>query len=262
MKYRYLIFIWIMFSVAGCTSTKNLTYLQNLPKTSEVQFFPYEMPDYVVQHRDILYVDVKTLTSEGKLENVLRESGGAGQNYIQGEASQYLIGYSVDKEGNITLPVLGDIQVGGLVLAAIRDIVQIRVDSVFNHAYVDVKLLSFKYTVLGEARSPGTFVNFNDYLTVLEAIGRAGGVGDYGRRDNVLVVRGTREGTQTYRINLQDKNLLTSEAYFLMPNDVVIIEPVKHKIFNMNLPTISFSISAITGIISTTLLLINYFGKQ
>jgi len=99
-------------------------------------------------------------------------------------------------------------------------------------------------------------------LTVLEAIGRAGGVGDYGRRDRVLVVRSTPEGSKTYLINLQDKNLLLSEAYFLMPNDVIIIEPVKHKIFNMNLPTISFAVSTITGIITTTLLLINYFNTK
>jgi polysaccharide biosynthesis/export protein len=261
MKYNNLVFILILLSGVSCTSTKNLTYLQNLPETHDALYFPYDMPEYKVQHRDILYIEVKTLTSEGKLADVLRESGASGQTYIQGEASQYLIGYSVDKEDKIVLPVIGNIQVGGKALPEIRAIVQEKVDSVFNHAYVDVKLLSFKYTVLGEARSPGTFVNFNDYLTVLEAIGRAGGVGDYGRRDNVLVVRGTKDGTQTYRINLQDKNLLTSEAYFLMPNDVVIIEPVKHKIFNMNLPTISFTISTITGIISTTLLLINYFGK-
>ena len=108
---------------------------------------------------------------------------------------------------------------------------------------------------------PGTYLNYNNYLTIFEAIGRAGGVGDYGRRDRVLVIRPTEKGTKTYRIDLRDKNLLTSEAYFLMPNDVIIIEPLSNKIFNMNLPTLSFAISAFTGIITSTLLLINYFKK-
>jgi polysaccharide export outer membrane protein len=165
----------------------------------------------------------------------------------------------VDIDGNILLPVVGKIRVGGLTLPDIRSVVQHRIDSVFNHAYVDVKLLSFKYTVLGEARSPGTYTNYNDYLTVLDAIGKAGGVGDYGRRDRVLVVRSKNQETRTYRLNLQDKNLLASEAYFLQPNDVVIIEVTKQKVFNQNLPTISFVLTTIFGTLTTTLLLINYF---
>ena len=69
------------------------------------------------------------------------------------------------------------------------------------------------------------------------------------------------KGTKTFRINLQDKKILTSEAYFLLPNDVVIVEPLNQKIFNMNLPTISFIITTSLSALTTTLLLINYFGK-
>jgi polysaccharide biosynthesis/export protein len=261
MKHLTPILTLALLLAVSCTSTKNLTYLQNLPETSEVQYFLYDMSDYKVQYRDVLYIDVKTLSPEGKIEDVLQGSNSLNQNYMQLESGQYLMGYGIDKNGKILLPVVGEISVGEKTIPEIREIVQQKIDSVFNHAYVDVKLLSFKYTVLGEARAPGVYFNYNNYLTVLEAIGRAGGVGDYGRRDRVLVVRATKDGTQTYRINLQDKNILSSKAYFLMPNDVVIIEPLKQKIFNMNLPTISFAISTITGVITTTLLLINYFKK-
>lgn len=262
MKHIYLPLFLLLVMATSCTSTKKLTYLNNLPETSEPQYFPYEMPDYKVQYRDILYVEVKTLTADGTIEDVLQGKGGYNaMYYMQSESGQYLSGYNVDKEGNISLPVVGAISVADKSLPEIRKLIQEKVDSVFNHAYVDCKLLSFKYTVLGEARIPGTYLNYNNYLTVLEAIGRAGGVGDYGRRDRVLVIRPTKTGTKSYRIDLRDKNLLTSEAYFLMPNDVVIIEPMPNKVFNMNLPTFSFVISTITGVITTTLLLINYFGK-
>ncbi|MCJ7820938.1 MAG: SLBB domain-containing protein, partial [Bacteroidales bacterium] len=117
----------------------------------------------------------------------------------------------------------------------------------------------FKFTVIGEVKAPGTYINYNNYLTVLEAIGRAGGIGDFGKRDRVLVVRPAEKGSVTYRLNLQDKEILNSEAYFLLPNDVVIVEPQAHKVFNMNLPTISFVLISITSVITTTLLLINYF---
>lgn len=261
MKTRPSLFILTLLLAASCTSQQKLAYLNNLPVSNEPQYFPYDRKDYRVQPRDILYVDVKTLSADGKIETPLQGTGAMTLSYTQGESGGYLIGYNVDKEGKILMPVMGKISVGNKTLPEIRDIVQAKVDSVFNHAFVDVKLLSFKFTVLGEARAPGTYINYNDYLTVLEAVGRAGGVGDYGRRDRLLVVRSTSEGSKTYSLNLQDKNLLSSEAYFLQPNDLVIIEPLNQKIFNMNLPTISFIVSTITGVITTTLLLINYFGK-
>lgn len=248
-----------MFLAVSCTTTRNLTYLGNLPETPEVQYFPYELQDYRVQYRDILYIDIKILNPDGKLENLLQAGTVYSQTYIASEANQYLVGYNVDKEGNILLPVIGKIQVEGKTLPEIRMFVQRNVDSIYNYAYVDVKLLSFKYTVLGEARNPGSFINYNDYLTVFEAIGRAGGAGDYGRRDRVLVIRTTPEGSKTFRVNLKDKSILSTEAYYIMPNDVIIIEPEKHKIFNMNLPTFSFILTSVTSAITTTLLLINYF---
>jgi len=254
--------ITVIAILGGCTSTEKLSYLNNLPETTDPQYFPMDIPDYRVQYRDILYITAKAMTPTGSIEDLLQGTRTYSQSaYMRDEASQYIMGYDVDKSGNIFIPVIGDVQIADKTIEEIRLLLQEEVDKYFNNAYVECKLLSFKFTVLGEARAPGTYVNYNNYLTVLEAVGRAGGVGDYGRRDRVLVVRPTDEGSKTYRINLQDKNLLTSEAYFLQPNDVVIIEPVKHKIFNMNLPTISFIITTVSSAITTTLLLINFFGN-
>ena len=262
MKNTLSFILLVALILPGCTSTEKLTYLNNLPETGEVEYFPVEVPDYEVQYRDILYITAKAMTPEGTIENLLQGARGYNQNvYITSESGQYLMGYNVDKEGYILLPVIGKVQVADKTIDKIRSLLQDEVDKTFRNATVEVKLLSFKFTVLGEAKAPGTYVNYNNYLTVLEAVGRAGGVGDYGRRDRVLVVRSTDEGSKTYRINLQDKDILTSEAYFLQPNDVVLIEPVKHKIFNMNLPTYSFVLTTITSAVTTTLLLINFFGN-
>jgi len=178
---------------------------------------------------------------------------------MQGEASQYIMGYSIDPEGRVTIPLLGKVPVAGLTIYEIRDLFQSKVDSLYRHAYVEVRLLSFKYTVLGEVRTPGSYINYNDQLTVLEAIGRAGGIAETGTKEKILVIRPEGDKTQTYNINLQDKSLLSSPAYFLSPNDVVIVQPNPKKVFNVNLPTFAFIISTVTGTISTTLLLINYF---
>jgi polysaccharide export outer membrane protein len=113
-------------------------------------------------------------------------------------------------------------------------------------------------TVLGEVSRPGSYTNFNNQLTVLEAIGMAGNVTDFGNRTRVMVVRPTPEGTKTYRINLQDKDLLTSDAYFLLPNDIVIVEPMKIKPFQVNIPTMALFLSGI----STLILVISFLSTR
>ena len=262
MKNVSFILTTTLLLVASCTSQQKLAYLSNLPETGGQETFTMEVPDYRIQTRDILYITVKAMLPDGTINDFLTSARSYGSSYItQGESGGYLYGYDVNTEGNIVLPVVGPIKVGGLTLEETRKLLQESADKVFKNSTVECKLLSFKFTVIGEVRAPGTYINYNNYLTVLEAIGRAGGVGDYGNRSNVLVVRPVDKGTKTYKLNLQDKNILSSQAYFLLPNDVVIVEPLKQKIFNMNLPTISFILTAVTSTITMTLLLINYFGK-
>jgi polysaccharide export outer membrane protein len=258
---RPLIISFITFLIfSSCISEKKLSYLNNLPNISGDQFFTVAIPEYRIQPRDVLYITVKAMTPDGTIKDFLTTSQNT-QIYtaVQGESGGYLYGFDVNSEGNILLPVIGAVKVSGLTLEETRALLQSKAEKVFLDATVECKLLSFRFTVIGEVRAPGAYINYNNYLTVLEAIGRAGGVSDFGRRDKVLVVRPTEQGIKTYHLNLQDKNILSSEAYFLLPNDVVIVDPLKQKIFNQNLPTISFIISTLTGVLTTTLLLINYF---
>jgi polysaccharide biosynthesis/export protein len=251
----------VLLLAASCTSQKKLAYLENLPEPNGQESFPMEIPDYKLQPRDVLYITAKAITPDGTIKDFLQSDNGTSANLTRGDAGGSLYGYDVNSEGYLTIPGIGQIKVNGLKLEETRKVIQEKVDKVYLNATVECKLLSFKFTVIGEVRAPGAYINYNNYLTVLEAIGRAGGVGDFGNRDRALVIRPYEKGTKTFRINLQDKNLLSSEAYFLLPNDVVIIEPMKQKIFNMNLPTIAFVITTITSTVTMTLLLIDYFGK-
>jgi polysaccharide biosynthesis/export protein len=260
MKKTFPYVIIAILMATACTSQKKLAYLGNLPETGGQETFPMEIPDYKIQPRDVLYITIKAMTPDGTIKDFLSASGSQMMMSGGGESGG-LYGFDVNSEGKINLPAIGQVKVSGLTLEETRKFLQASVEKVFKNSTVECKLLSFKFTVIGEVNGPGTYINYNNYLTVLEAIGRAGGVGDMGNRDRVLVIRPFDKGTKTFRINLQDKNILSSEAYFLLPNDVVIVEPLNQKIFNMNVPTISFIISTLTGTISMTLLLINYFGK-
>jgi polysaccharide biosynthesis/export protein len=254
--------VLILILITGCTSQKKLAYLNNLPEINGEEKFTMEIPDYKIQNRDVIFITLKAMNPDGQIMDFLGGSGASsGVSYMQGESGGYLYGYDVKPDGNIILPIVGTVSVEGKTLEEIRKILQTEFSKHYKNAILECKLLSFKFTVIGEVKSPGTYFNYNSYLTVFEAIGRAGGIGDYGNRDRVLVVRPFDKGTKTFRLNLQDKRILSSEAYFLLPNDVVIIEPLKQKIFNLNLPTISFILTTTLTTITTTLLLINYFGK-
>ena len=256
---RLLPLIALIILAAGCSTQKELSYLNNLYELGGENYFPMDVPDYKVQPRDVLYVSVKAQTPEGTLTEMLNDRTTANANYITSEGTAYLVGYSIDPQGNITLPLVGDVAVAGMTVYEIRDLFQQKIDSLFRHAYVEVRLMSYKFTVIGEVRAPGSYINYNDQLTVLEAIGRAGGIAETGTKEKILVIRPKGDQTVTYSIDLQDKSLLSSPAYFITPNDVVIVQPNPKKVFNVNLPTISFIVATITSTVSTTLLLINYF---
>jgi polysaccharide biosynthesis/export protein len=259
MKNFTFLLLPVLFIAASCTSQKKLAYLNNLPEANGEESFKKEIPDYRIQPRDILFITIKAMTPEGRITDFL--STGTTNTSLQDESGGYLYGYNVNLEGNIVIPVVGTIKVGGLTLEGAKDLLQEYADKVFKNTTVDCKLQSFKFTVIGEVLNPGTYLNYNNYLTVFEAIGRAGGVGDFGDRNKILVIRPIDKGTKTFRLNLQDKQILTSEAYFLLPNDVIIVQPQGQKIFNLNLPAISFIVSTFTSAITMTLLLINYFGN-
>jgi polysaccharide export outer membrane protein len=232
-------------------------YLSNLDTTSVQQFFPMDRPDYRIQYQDILYVNISTLNSE--MNDLLNPGYQQYTSSLYGsETNIYIFGYTVNDSGYISLPILGYIYVYGLTIDEITRSIDNRAREYLKDATVNVKLLTFKFTVVGEVNRPGTYSNFNNQLTVIEAIGVAGDITSYGNRKSVLVVRPTKEGTYTYRINVQDKNLLQSQGYFLLPNDIVIVEPIKSKPFQLNIPTISLLFSSI----STLILILSFIRYQ
>jgi polysaccharide export outer membrane protein len=110
-------------------------------------------------------------------------------------------------------------------------------------------------SVLGEVRTPGVYYNYNNTLTVLEAIGMAGGTTDYSKLTHVMVVRQTESKVHPYMLDLTSKDILYSEAFYLKANDVVVIRPQKLKNVRLNASYYTLGISSI----STILLILNFF---
>lgn len=253
MKHPSLLLLLFLPLLFSCTTQKKLTYLQDLQPADSL--VPATPPEYKLQNKDILYIQFYTLNPD--MNNILNGNAGQQNTYYigQSEGSAYISGYTVNDSGCIVIPLVGPVPVLNKTLSEATTAIQLATNKYLKDATVSVKLLSFKFTVLGEVNKPGTYRNFNNQLTVLEAIGTAGDITSYGNREQVLVLRPGNNGTRTYRINLKKKDLLQSKAFYLLPNDIVYVAPIKTKIFQLNIPTISLILTAFFSTVSTTLLI-------
>ena len=241
--------------VSSCNKRSQLLYVSNLANESLVR---KQQEQYRLKEGDVLYVQI--LTRDPQVSGLFNNrgfSGSVANNLFTTESSYYLYGYSVSDSGMVHLPILGKLYVKDLTVEESQGIIQSEVEKYLTDGLAVVKLLSYKITVLGEVKRPGVYTNFKDNLTLFEAIGLAGDFTDFGERSNVLVVRQTPDGLVTYRVNLHDKAIVASEAYHLLPNDMVIVEPRKGKIAALNTPNISIVLSTI----STLALVLNIILK-
>jgi polysaccharide export outer membrane protein len=141
----------------------------------------------------------------------------------------------------------------------IEDLVQKKADEHLQHAITVVRMVSFNITFLGEISRQGKFTIMQENLNIIDAVAMAGGITDYGNRKNVLLLRQTDTGTKTFRIDLTDRNLLHSEKYYLVPNDVIIVEPMKNKSFQLGVRDYTMILTTVTSTITMILLIANLF---
>ncbi len=249
-------------SFLACKSKKQFTYMKDFQNKHLYENIPVLETQYKINKDDNLYVDVHTMNVEvSSLFNVSTGSGmGAGTQQNFGELpSQYLNGYQVDSNGEINMPVIGKIKVLGETIEEAQKSIEVEVNKFAKDASVKVKLLNYKITVLGEVNAPGVYFNYNSTITILDGISMANGETNYSNLKDVLVVRKTVRGTETYRLNLaKGEELLNSDAYYLKPNDVIYIVPHKNKSLSINIALYTFVMSSV----STLILLLNYFQNQ
>lgn len=259
-KNLFLLTVATLFTLFSCKSNEDLIYLQNLPYGDVETADPFSVTEYRLKKGDNLYVQVKSIDPEvTQLFNPMVGGGyAAGTSQQFGtQSSIYINGYQLDSEGNIELPVVGLVYVEGKTLEESKKLLMQRVSEFFKQATVTVKLLSFKYTVMGEVAMPGVFYNYNDDCTILEAISQANGTTDYAKLKGVLVLRRGPNGNKSIPVDLSDKSLIDSEAYFLRPNDVIYVSPDKYKNTRLNSSLYALALSSI----STLVVILKFMGE-
>jgi polysaccharide export outer membrane protein len=225
-------------------STKDITPIENN--------YP---GNYRLQPRDILSIKVKTLDAESS-EYFNAEPGNAFNMF--NPASIYLSGYSLDESGSINLPEVGPVKVGGLTVLEAQKKIQESLSTYLNKATILVKLVSFRITVLGEVRNPGQYFVYNDQATLLEGLGMAGDLTDFGNRENITLIRQNGSKLGGIRLNLRNPDVLSSKYYYLQPNDVVYVQPLRVKNTRGNLNTLGV-LGVVIGVASSAVFIYNSF---
>ncbi|MCY1633417.1 polysaccharide biosynthesis/export family protein [Marinifilum sp. D737] len=251
----------IVMGLISCRSNQDLVYLQDVDAEVLAPEFVMKVPEYKIKTNDNLFVSIKSMNPEiSQLYNPAQAIGGqqGTQNLYSQLPDQYLNGYQVDSNGNISLPIIGSIGVAGLTQKEAQEKVQEHADEYLKDASVKVKLLNFRVTVMGEVATPGVYYNYNSSLSILEALSMANGITDHARINRVLVIRTNNQESKTYRLDLSSKNFLKSEAFFIQPNDVIYVEPHKIKNTDMNSNVYSLLLSTVsTAVLITSLIISN-----
>jgi polysaccharide export outer membrane protein len=180
---------------------------------------------------------------------------------VGGGSGMDMLTYLVDEKGNITYPMVGDVQVEGLTLLEIRDKLQIEVDKFVLNTSVMVKMANRTFTILGDVNGGGLIMMPKNQYTIFEALGAAGGISDYGNRKNIKLLRETPQGTKVVSIDLTDDDLLSSEYYYILPNDVIYVEPGKYRVYETRIVPWLNQATFAASLVSTALLVLNLFLK-
>ena len=250
---------WVVIVSILCSScyyNKRWVYIQDNYSESTPTQVRNENTQYRLRPSDVISVKVKSSTEAG-ISDIFNIAP-AGQSFNMDAGNLYLQGYSVDPNGQINLPILGSVTVKDLTLDEAENHIQQLANKFLNNATVIVKLISFKITVIGEVRSPGYRYVFNNQATLFEGLGLAGDLTENGNRKRIKLIRQVPTGSEVVMIDLTDPKILKSKYYYLQPNDVVYVEPLRAQSKRSNLALMTLFFSAVT----TTVLVLNYFEDE
>lgn len=252
-----IIIIFITILSSSC-SQRNLVYFSDIGSDSVYKTRIDSLVQQRIQEDDLLSITVTSLNAESNLlfnAGVLMPSGQNANTVVSTPINE---NYLVDKDGFINYPVIGQINLKGLTKLEAVNKMALLLEEYVQDPIINIRLMNFKVTVIGEVQKPSTFIIPTEKVTILEALGLAGDMTAFGRRENVLVVREKEGVRSTTRLNLNDKEVLSSPYYYLQQNDVIYVEPYKTKAIqsDTNPRTIAF-LSSLLSIATLLIIQLN-----
>lgn len=247
LKILLRICVLLVFVISACAPRRDLVYFSNMANATITK--DEQNNDIIIRLNDIVSV---TMNSSNPESNTLF----AGNKSDPSNAS--LKGYRVSKNGTIHLPLIGDYKMEDLTVEEAQKGIASALVKYVKNPEIEVQITNFKITVIGEVNKPSTFTITDEKVNLLEALGMAGDMTVYGKRDNVLIIRNEDGHKVMKRLNLNQQETMSSTYFNLRQNDIVYVEPDRSKAveFSTNtriMPMIIASISAAAVLVAVLL---------
>jgi len=206
-----------MMAFFSCAPVEKLKYVADSSPETAKNDYHNDRSEKTIQPYDYLYIRIFSL--DEKTNAIFSERSYTVENE--------LISYAVDDKGDISMPFVGEINVKDLTINLAREKIEKSLSVYLNNISVTVRFVSNKITVLGEVNQPGQHSFYDEKVTIFQALGFAGGSSGYGDLSNVTLIREKDNVIKYYYLDLTKKKIATSEYYYLLPNDILIINPIK-----------------------------------
>jgi polysaccharide biosynthesis/export protein len=254
---KTLIAWWFLLGVvifASCVPQKKLLLLQENPEVKDqgkadelLKTFDLKRPVYTLRAGDVLSLRVQTTTPQ---EYDFLSAG----TTTFGATDPVLDGYTIDDAGDILLPVVGKIHLEGLSMPEARVAVTEALKPFLANPTVNLRLLTFRYTIVGEVGNQGQFTTYQDNINVMEAIATAGGLSPYANRGKLKLIRYEQGQAKIYAFSLLDETTLAKNNFYLQPDDMIVVDPLPAKFFREN---VLGTFTLVFGVVASAVLLIN-----
>lgn len=258
-RFFYVICLFMVLFITSCIPHKDTVYLQNKNKALDAtQVITEVQKPYRVQINDILNIRVKSL-DQGNVQ-IFNPIGEQNLNATS-EQKAYFDGFTIDLHGDIRVPTLGKINVLGYTTEEIEQLLEKKLlEEQFKETaniFVTVKLTGLRYTTTGEIGN-GTQVLYQERANIFQAIANAGDISDTGDRKDVLIIRQYPQGQKIHHLDLTDVNVMQSPYYYIQPNDMIYVKPLKTKALGTGTTALQnlTAIVSVLSVVTTTILLL------
>jgi len=250
----FILSVLVIFS--GCVTSKRIPYFQDIQLIESAKLdSAIKFSEPLIQPDDILSITIFTLnpaTSAVINQTISTPTIGGGANTsLNAQATN---GFLVDRNGDVELSLIGKIKLAGLTTYQAKELIREKASAFYKDPNVQIRFANFKVTVLGEVNAPAAYTLPNEKVSILDAIGLAGDLTIYGKRDNILIVRDIDGKKEYARLNLNSSKIFNNPYYYLRQNDVIYVEPNKARVSANNAAQLQL-LGAITSI-ATVLVLI------
>jgi len=248
-KLIFLQAIIVIVLLSSCISQKKVWLMQDQVPQTQTEFTNPRQESYKVKPGDRLFI--KVYSSDKQTSKFFQTDL---PNFMN-STYQYLNSYPVDPEGYLNFSFIEKLEVEGLTVREVEKVLQETLNEYFKDVTVVVKLVNFQVTVLGEVENEGKYTINEERINLLQSIALAGGIKEFGDRENVSLIRHSKNGSRVHYLDLTNKKILESDLYHIQPGDVIYVKSLKSKSFTYETFPYSVLLSSMAIIVSVVSIL-------